>query len=153
MQTGVFEFPIQFQFVATPSSTSCHSGISKDRSNPRRGCWWWRREKLSFKLKLWIDIGRSINTERAENCIFGSFFVRATTHQGHINKIANMSSSESVAQSVTQVPSLALRDGIKGKICIMTPGRYIVIIIVFLFNGGSLQQQRLKLWLFELPEQ
>ena len=56
-----------------------------------------------------------------------------------------MSSSESVAQSVTQVPSLALRDGIKGKICIMTPGRYIVIIIVFLFNGGSLQQQRLKL--------
>ena len=27
MQTGVFEFPIQFQFVATPSSTSCHSGI------------------------------------------------------------------------------------------------------------------------------
>ena len=54
MQTGVFEFPIQFQFVATPSSTSCHSGISKDRSNPRRGCWWWRREKLSFKLKLWM---------------------------------------------------------------------------------------------------
>ena len=48
-----------------------------------------------------------------------------------------MSSSESVAQSVTQVPSLALRDGIKGEICIMTPGRYIVIIIVLLFNGCS----------------
>ena len=84
-----------------------------------------------------MDIGKGINAERAENFIFGSFYVRGTTHQGHINKIANMSSSESVAQSVTQVPSLALRDGIKGEICIMTPGRYIVIIIVLLFNGGS----------------
>ena len=79
-----------------------------------------------------MDIGKGINAERAENFIFGSFYVRGTTHQGHINKIANMS-SETVAQSVTQVPSLALRDGIK----IMTPGRYILIIIVLLFNGGS----------------
>ena len=91
--------------------------------------------KTKFQIKTLN--GKSINAERAENCIFVSFYVRATTHQGHINKIANMSSSESVAQSVTQVPSLALRDGIKGEICIMTPGRYIVIIIVLLFNGGS----------------
>ena len=91
--------------------------------------------KTKFQIKTLN--GKSINAERAENCIFGSFYVRANTHQGHINKIANMSSSESVAQSVTQVPSLALRDGIKGEICIMTPGRYIVIIIVLLFNGCS----------------
>ena len=71
--------------------------------------------KTKFQIKTLN--GKGINAERAENYIFVSFYVRATTHQGHINKIANMSSSESVAQSVTQVPSLALRDGIKGEIC------------------------------------